>query len=129
MWHRGRVTHKTSLSKQRLGQIGENLVAYALGQRGFEIVGRNVRTRYGEIDIIASNQRATLFVEVKTRTSRAFGYPEEAVNYKKQLHLSRACLVLAPKFAQGKEYAILVVAVELDIAAKAARLRHIWLDA
>jgi putative endonuclease len=116
------------LTKQQLGQIGENLVAYALGQRGFNVVAHNVRTRYGEIDLIAQKDHTTIFVEVKTRTSRQYGYPEEAVDRKKRLHLSRACLALAPKYARNRDYALLVVAVELDLAARAAKLVQIQLD-
>ncbi len=100
-------------------------MAYALGERGFDVVARNIRTRYGEIDLIAQKEGATVFVEVKTRTSRRFGYPEEAVGRKKQLHLSRACLALAPRFARNCDFVILVVAVELDLVAKTARLKHI----
>ncbi|MFO0704935.1 MAG: YraN family protein [Candidatus Andersenbacteria bacterium] len=116
------------LTNQQLGQIGESLVTYALGERGFTVVARNVRTRYGEIDLIAQKEGITIFVEVKTRTSRRFGYPEEAVDRKKRLHLSRACLSLAPKYARTNDYAILVVAVELDLAARAAKLVQIQLD-
>jgi putative endonuclease len=54
-------------------------------------LGRNERSRYGEIDLLARAPDGMLvFVEVKTRTSRSFGYPEEAVDARKLEHLVSA---------------------------------------
>lgn len=50
-----------------LGSLGENLAVSHFRRLGFIIVARNVRTRYGEIDLIASNGNALVFAEVKTR--------------------------------------------------------------
>jgi putative endonuclease len=116
-------------TSKQIGTFGERIVADALAQRGFSILARNERTRFGEIDLIARKNRDVLFVEVKTRRSRAFGYPEEAVTKLKRLHLSRSVALLAPKFAKDCTWAILVVAVEIDLANKTARLRRIELDA
>jgi putative endonuclease len=52
-----------------LGRLGEHLAAAHLRRLGFEIVQRNARTRYGEIDLIAFDGRTLAFVEVKTRRS------------------------------------------------------------
>lgn len=117
-----------SLSNRDLGAMGERLVAYALRQRGCTILGRNVRTKYGEVDLIAKQRDVVLFVEVKTRRSRRYGYPEEAISLKKRLHMARACSVLASKYARGSHYALLVVAVEVDFATKVAKLTRIELD-
>lgn len=62
-----------------MGRVGETLAARWLEERGWRIEDRNVRTREGEIDIIASRAGVLAFVEVKTRRSRAFGVPAEAV--------------------------------------------------
>lgn len=53
-----------------LGRLGEHLAASHLERLGFAIVARNVRTRYGEIDVIAFDGRTLAFVEVKTRRAR-----------------------------------------------------------
>lgn len=53
-------------------------------KKGYEILQRNFRIRGGEIDIVAQNDVALVFVEVKTRTSRAFGEAREAVGAVKQ---------------------------------------------
>ncbi|HEY1507802.1 MAG TPA: YraN family protein [Solirubrobacteraceae bacterium] len=53
--------------RRRLGQLGEQLAAEHLLRRGFEIVERNYRTRWGELDIIAYDGRILAFCEVKSR--------------------------------------------------------------
>jgi putative endonuclease len=54
-------------SRRHLGQLGEQLAAEHLVRRGFEIVERNYRTRWGELDIIAFDGETLAFCEVKTR--------------------------------------------------------------
>lgn len=77
--------------RQRIGRWGEATAAAYLRERGYVILGRNERSRYGEIDLLARAPDGMLvFVEVKTRTSRSFGYPEEAVDARKLEHLVRA---------------------------------------
>jgi putative endonuclease len=53
--------------RRRHGQLGERIAAEHLAHRGYSIVARNFRTRYGELDLIAADQRALVFCEVKTR--------------------------------------------------------------
>jgi putative endonuclease len=53
--------------RRHLGQLGEQLAAEHLVRRGFEIVERNYRTRWGELDIVAFDGRILAFCEVKTR--------------------------------------------------------------
>jgi putative endonuclease len=75
---------------QTIGHWGENAGAEYLQGKGYEIVERNARTPYGEIDIVARREEMTYFVEVKARTSRLFGLPEEAVTARKQAHMLAA---------------------------------------
>jgi putative endonuclease len=72
---------------QRIGKWGEETAAEYLTQRGHEIIARNVRTPYGEIDIVAKQGDITIFVEVKTRTSNTMGLPEEAITPRKREHM------------------------------------------
>ena len=66
--------------RQRLGTLGEELAAEHLLRRGFQIVERNYRTRWGELDIIAFDGRTLAFCEVKTRrASPGGGSPLDAV--------------------------------------------------
>lgn len=73
--------------KKEIGAWGESVAAGWLAERGCEIVARNVRTPYGEIDIVAQQDGLTLFVEVKTRASKSLGPPEISITPKKQHHM------------------------------------------
>lgn len=66
--------------KRRLGFFGEQKAAGYLKRQGYEIVVRNYRCPFGEVDIIAKKDGVLAFVEVKTRTSDNFGQPNEAVD-------------------------------------------------
>ena len=72
---------------QKIGKWGEDAVVDYLTERGYEILTRNARTPYGEIDIVAKQADICIFVEVKTRTSNKMGLPEESVNLRKQAHM------------------------------------------
>ncbi len=72
---------------QRIGKWGEDRVAVYLAERGYEIIARNTRTPYGEIDIIARQAEITIFVEVKTLTSSKNFFPEQNVTTRKRAHM------------------------------------------
>ena len=78
----------------RIGEWGEGIAAEYLEKNGYTILTRNYHTSQGEIDIIVVSPEIRLsclvFVEVKTRTSNLYGYPEEAVTRKKWNHLQSA---------------------------------------
>lgn len=76
-------------------ETGANYEAKAaeyLKQKGYQILDRNYRTRQGEIDIVARNEKYLVFIEVKYRTRHAQGTPEEAVDSRKQKRISGAAL-------------------------------------
>jgi len=75
---------------QRIGKWGEDTAAEYLAEHGYEIVKRNARTPYGEIDIVARQGDVTIFVEVKTRTSNKMGLPEESITPRKREHMLAA---------------------------------------
>lgn len=77
-------------NRQALGRWGEQTAAAYLSGKGYEVVARNMRTPYGEIDLVARREDVTLFIEVKTRTSDKLGNPEESVNLRKQAHMLAA---------------------------------------
>jgi len=70
--------------RQKLGIMGEKMAAEYLKKKGYQIIDKNFRTREGEIDLIAEKNKELIFIEVKTRTSLTYGFPEEAVDSKKQ---------------------------------------------
>ncbi|HAV77307.1 MAG TPA: YraN family protein [Anaerolineae bacterium] len=72
---------------QRIGKWGEERSVEYLSQKGYEIIARNIRTPFGEIDIICKHKDSIIFVEVKTRTSNKMGLPEESITAKKREHM------------------------------------------
>jgi putative endonuclease len=122
-------------SRQLLGRWGERLAGEYLSERGYLILASNVRTPYGEIDLIAcqpgedvadqDDQPVTVFVEVKTRSSTAYGYPEEAVTAKKQAHLLGAAqhyLMEHPELSGA--WRIDVIAIERSRGGRPANIQH-----
>jgi putative endonuclease len=75
--------------RQNLGKLGEDLACAELSRRGYAILARRYRTKYGEIDIVARDGSTIVIVEVKTRAGRAFGDGAEAVTGLKQRQMLR----------------------------------------
>jgi putative endonuclease len=108
--------------KQTVGGWGENVAAGYLEEHGYKVTARNVRTPYGEIDIVAEKEGFTIFIEVKTRTSRSLGPPEISVTPRKQEHM----LAAAEYYTQQNEidyWQIDVIAV-VGIPGKRTEFTH-----
>jgi len=73
-----------------LGKLGENLAVDFLIENGFNILERNWRNRFEEIDIIAIKDSFLVIVEVKMRTNINYGSPEDAISLRKQRNLVSA---------------------------------------
>ena len=80
---------KPGTQKKELGKKGEDLALRYLKKNGYRIFERNYVCKLGEVDIIAKEKDTLAFIEVKTRTSTAFGPPQLAVNAAKQMQLSK----------------------------------------
>jgi len=98
-------------SRQALGQFGENLAAGYLHGLGYQIVERNWRHEIGELDLVALDGECLVFVEVKTRSTLACGYPAEAIGAVKLARLRR----LAGAYLQQKQPT--AEAIRLDVIA------------
>ncbi|WP_197380916.1 YraN family protein [Mycolicibacterium mengxianglii] len=85
------MTIRSSWSRAELGAFGEQVAVDHLQAAGFQIVCRNWRCRYGELDIVATDpaSRTVVFVEVKTRSGDGFGGVAEAVTRDKLRRLRR----------------------------------------
>lgn len=96
------------------GREGEEAAARFLAERGLEVLARNVRAGGGEIDLVAAEGRAVVFVEVKWRRDAARGAPAEAVTpAKRRKLLSAARAWLAENPPEGsREVRFDVVAIE-----------------
>ena len=79
-------------ARQTLGILGEDLACAELQRRGYAILARRYRTRYGEIDVIAREGDTIVFVEVKARETQRFGGAAAAVTGWKQRRITRMAL-------------------------------------
>jgi len=111
-------------ARQLLGRKGEQMAADALCERGYRIVERNFRCRYGEIDLIAEERDDLVFVEVKTRRGSAFGRPEEAVTLTKRRKLAEVASYYLDLHAEGdRSWRIDVVAIDFNQDGKFREIR------
>ena len=76
--------------KRFLGIFGESQAARFLKSRGYRIIKKNYRTRFGEIDIIARDGNVLVFVEVKTVVPGKVEKPTDTVNFRKQRHIAKS---------------------------------------
>ncbi len=114
-----------SRDRQDLGQLGEKLACDFLKKQGYQILDQNFRTRGGEIDVVARESGTVVFVEVKTRVSREFGYPEDAIDARKQhkLAMTAECYLSAHRMYEA-DFRIDAIGIEIDRAGKVTALRH-----
>ncbi len=111
--------------RRALGIWGEKAAAEYLQRKGYQVLERNSRTPYGEIDLICRQAGVIVFVEVKTRSSTSFGFPEESVTRRKQERMV-AC---AQAYLQGHadldgDWRVDVVAVQCFRDGKPPLITH-----
>ena len=88
------MTEKT----KALGKKGEDIAADFLEKKGYNILFRNYKCSFGEIDIIAKHKKTLSFIEVKTRSTKKYGLPQEAVTPAKQAKISRVALEFVQRY-------------------------------
>ena len=102
------------MRRRDVGARGEDIAARHLAGLGYTIRERNVRSREGEIDIVAEKDGVLVFVEVRTRRGTSFGPPEESVDARKR---ERLCALaegyVAERTGLPSSWRIDVVAIEL----------------
>jgi putative endonuclease len=115
-------------SRRRIGDRGEQLAAEHLARRGFEIVERNYRTRWGELDIVAFDGRTLAFCEVKTRRAVDGARPFDALHSRKRSQVRRMALRWLAERG-GRRFAPLLrfdaIGVTVDAAGRLVALEHL----
>lgn len=116
--------------KQQTGEIGEDIAVKHLVKHFFEILDRNYRKKWGEIDIVAKKDNILHFIEVKTvnvshETKNESYQPEENVHLWKRQRLARAIktYLLENKVPDETEWQVDVMAIFLDFKTRRARIR------
>jgi putative endonuclease len=108
-----------------IGSAGEEIAGRYLEENGFEIADRNWRTRSGELDIVARRGKMLVFVEVKTRRSKTFGSPEEAVTPAKARKIRQLASEYLSTVSHSDEVRFDVISLLLDAEGNTLELRHI----
>ncbi len=104
------------------GKLGEHLAVDFLNKKGFTILHRNWRHKHWEVDIIASLQDVVHFVEVKTRRTDKYGYPEEGVSRKKLLNVMAAAEEFQYQHPEWKKIQFDILSVFIDSGDKESYL-------
>ncbi len=98
---------------QTQGKIGEDIACSFLLENGYTVVARNYRVKGGEIDVIATKNSELVFVEVKTRSSITYGYPEESVTRSKKIRLTRAARQYLIAYSTLPSYRFDIIAIHM----------------
>lgn len=117
---------KLAQHKQLLGKIGEDLASSYLSRKGYTIIDRNFKARYGEIDLICIHDNTLVFVEVKTRIGQTYGKPEESVTTKKLAEVVKTAQYYVVTHSNLPEaQRIDVIAIEMATDNVIVAFRHI----
>jgi putative endonuclease len=112
--------------RHHLGRAGEQIAVGHLENLGYEIVARNHRTRFGELDIVALDGSVLVFCEVKTRRGR--GQPWDALNDRKRSRVRRMAASYLAEVSdrpRADDLRFDAIGVTIDPAGRLARLDHL----
>lgn len=119
-----KIDKKFNFHNKNVGNYGERIACEYLEKQGYNIIDRNFFTRNAEIDIIAINKDEYVFIEVKTRLSKKYGSPVEAVDKNKIKHITNAAKYYIYKnHLENKNIRFDVI--EVYITEKVGNINHI----
>jgi putative endonuclease len=118
-------------TRQRLGRAAESLVAARLAAAGWEIVERNARTRYGELDIVALDGRTLVFAEVKAGRAGSIYGPERpilSIGHQKQRRIRRLATAWMTEHHETPRYSDIrfdAIGITFDRAGRVVDIEHL----
>ncbi len=116
------------MDSKELGFLAENIAARYLEDGGYEVIDKNYRKPWGEIDVIARKDGVVIFVEVKANSRQFVGdfNPEIRVDWKKMAKIKRtAMLYLEQELCDmDLEWQIDVISLTFDSVNKKAKIKH-----
>ncbi|HEX2966532.1 MAG TPA: YraN family protein [Syntrophorhabdaceae bacterium] len=102
-------------TNKEIGAEGENLAIRTLKKKGYRIIQKNYRTKFGEIDIIAEDKDCLVFIEVKRRSTGIYGMSFDAVSRTKKGHIIRTAQCYLKEFkCQNRKTRFDVVGIDED---------------
>ncbi len=112
------------MKTQTSGKLGEDAACHYLKKKRYQILERNYRKRFGEIDIVAKKDNRIAFVEVKARSASDYGIPCEAVTYSKQQKIIKTAQAYISEQNLDAEFAFDIIEVMLE-KGKVLSVHHI----
>ncbi len=114
------------MKRRETGMRGEELATDFLGKNGYDIIEKNFRCPGGDVDIVARQKDTLVFIEVRTKTSRVFGTPEESITPTKMERLRRVAAYYWQSHPNLPEnWRIDVVAIEMNGRGRVSRIELI----
>jgi len=111
--------------KQKIGKFGENIACNYLKNKGYVILGTNLKLSYQEIDIVAKVGDLLVFIEVKTRLSDRYGEADEAMTMKKTENFRQGIeLYMENKKTDLEEFRADLIAININKMKKIANIKH-----
>lgn len=111
--------------QQHIGKVGEAIAANYLLDKGYQMLDQNFKARYGEIDLVALDAECVVFVEVKTRTTSAFGNPEDSITPAKLQKLENAALLWLQAHPEAPDdWRMDAIAILIDHQNNVKELKH-----
>ncbi len=115
--------------RRTLGALGEQIATTHLQARGYRIVDRNFRTRWGELDIVAADEQTLVFCEVKTRRATVnWRDPLESVDQRKRVRLRRMAGQWLAQRRSGPRWPVCrfdAIGITVDAEGTLLRLDHL----
>lgn len=118
------------MNTKKIGDFGEQFAQSFFEDRGYVLIEKNFRSRYGEIDLILENEEYLLFVEVKTRKNAKFAQAYEAVDRRKMEKIRQTAEIWLSEQEREKQprFDVLEVYVSLEGEKSVPKIIH-WEDA
>lgn len=113
-------------SRKKLGDFGEGIASAYLRKKGYKVLAKNFKRKWGEIDIVAQNKGRIIFVEVKTILEQEGFLPEDEIDWKKKKQLIKMAQIYLSenKIPLSHPYQIDILAIEITSDFKKAKIRH-----
>jgi putative endonuclease len=114
------------MDSKELGRFGEKIAQNYLKNKGYKILARNFKRKWGEIDIVAKRGKKIIFFEVKTILERKGFFPEDEIDQKKKRQLIKIAQIYLSenKIPLNSPWQIDIVAVKISLDFQKAKIRH-----
>ena len=114
------------INSKKLGELGEKIAQKHLKKKGYKILARNFKRKWGEIDIVAKKGKKIVFIEVKTIRQKEEFFPEDEIDRKKKRQLIKMAQIYLQEFKIPLDisWQIDIIAIEISSNRKKTKIRH-----